>query len=104
MADEVESTLDARLRDLASALGDGALGVSVYDYLSGFTWNVDGARWFHAASLIKVAILAAVFDAIDAGRFARESRLHVRNRFFSVHDGLPFRVDPGRDADAEVYA
>lgn len=104
MADEVESALDARIRELASTLTEGALGVSVYDYLSGFAWTGEGARWFHGASLIKLGVLAAVFDAVDAGRFTAGSRLHVRNRFFSAHDGTPFRVDPGRDADAEVHA
>jgi beta-lactamase class A len=77
--------------------------VSVCDYLSGFRWQHNGGRWFHAASIIKLAILAAVFDAIDAGRFTVGSRVHVRNRFVSVFDGRPFRVPPERDADGGVY-
>ena len=95
--------LHSRLHEIASTLSDGALGVSVFDYLSGCAWQYGGGRWFHAASTIKVAILAAVFDAIDAGRFTPESRVHVRNHFLSATDGLPFRVQASRDANAEVY-
>ncbi len=94
----------SRLHDIASTLPDGSLGVSVFDYQSGRAWHYDGVRWFHAASTIKVAILAAVFDAIDAGRFTTESRVHVRNYFLGATDGLPFRVQASRDANAEVYA
>jgi beta-lactamase class A len=96
--------LRSRLQEIASTLPDGALGVSVFDYLSGCAWDYDGGRWFHAASTIKMAIMAAVFDAIDAGRFTPESRVHVRNYFSGAIDGLPFRVQASRDANAEVYA
>ena len=96
--------LQARVVEIAGTLPEGALGVSVYDYLSGFTWQYQGGRWFHAASTIKVAVLAAVFAAIDGGRLSTENRVHVRNRFLSAADGLPFRVPAGRDADGDVHA
>ena len=104
IVDEIASSLQSRLAEIGSAISGGALGVSVHDYLSGCSWHHDGGRWFHAASTIKVAVLAAVFDAIDAGRFSAESRVHVRNRFFSAIDGQPFRVQASRDADGDVHA
>ena len=104
IVDELASAFQARIDEIASGIADGALGVSVYDYLSGCSWHYDGQRWFHAASTIKVAVLAAVYAAIDAGRFSPESRIHVRNRFFSAIDGEPFRVQASRDADGEVHA
>ncbi|HYT67683.1 MAG TPA: serine hydrolase [Vicinamibacterales bacterium] len=88
---------------IAATLPGGVLGAAVFDYLSGFFWSREGDRWFHAASTIKIAVLAAVFDAIDADRLALDSRVHVRNRFLSVADGQPFRVPATRDADAEVH-
>jgi beta-lactamase class A len=103
-ADGIAPSLQARITEIAASIPDGALGVGVHDYLSGFTWQHNGERWFHAASTIKVAVLAAVFDAIDAGRFSAESRVHVRNRFFSAFDGQPFRVHASRDADGDVHA
>jgi beta-lactamase class A len=102
--EELRSTLDARVEEIAARLTPAALGVSIYDYLSGFEWHREGDRWFHAASLIKIAFLAALFDAVEAGRFTLDSRLHVRNRFLSVVDGCPFFVDATRDADSEVHA
>lgn len=104
IVDEIGSSLQTRLSEIACGISDGALGVSVHDYLSGCSWQYDGQRWFHAASTIKVAVLAAVYDAIDAGRFSAESRVHVRNRFFSAIDGEPFRVQASRDADGDVHA
>ena len=81
-----------------------ALGVSVYDFETGATLNYNADRWFHAASTIKVAILAGVYAAIHEGRWPPHARLHVRNRFFSAADGSLFRVSPERDANGEVHA
>jgi beta-lactamase class A len=103
-ADSLDAVLDARLREIAERLPAGALGVSVFDYLSGLSWSFNGDRWFHSASVIKLAVLLAVYDAAERGRFSLGSRLHVRNRFLSTADGRPFRVDSSRDADAEVHA
>jgi beta-lactamase class A len=102
--DELGSTLHARLAEIAATLEQGALAATVHDYLSKRDWSFEGARWFHAASTIKIALLAAVFDAIDAGRFTLDNRLAVRNRFLSAADGQPFRVQASRDADSDVHA
>ena len=96
--------LETRMAEIAATLPDGVVGVAVYDYLSGFSWTREADHWFHAASTIKIAILAAVFDAVDTGRLSLDSRVHVRNRFLSVIGGEPFRVLASRDADAEVHA
>jgi beta-lactamase class A len=95
---------DARLREISERIPTGTLGLSAFDYLSGLSWSFNGDRWFHAASVIKVALLVALFDAVEQGRFSLRSRLHVRNRFLSIADGRPYRIDPARDADAEVHA
>jgi beta-lactamase class A len=97
-------TLEARIEEIAKEVGGDGLAVSLYDYETGVQWSHRGDRWFHSASTIKVAILLALFGAIDSGRFTLDSRLHVRNRFLSLVDRTPFRVSPGRDADKEVHA
>lgn len=93
-----------RIDEIAQELGGDALAVSLYDYETGLEWSRHGDRWFHSASTIKVAVLYALLGAVDAGRFALESRLHVRNRFLSIVDGTPFRVAASRDGDREVHA
>jgi beta-lactamase class A len=103
-ADVITADLDARLRVIAERLPSGSIGVGGHDYLSGRSWSFNGDRSFHAASIIKLVVLAALFDAVREGDFTLDCRLHVRNRFLSVVEGAPFRVDQGRDADAKVYA
>ena len=95
--------LHGRIEEIAHELGDEALAVSLFDYQTGVEWSRHGDRWFHSASTIKVAVLYALFGAIDAGRFTLDSRLHVRNRFFSIVDGTPFRVSAARDGGREVH-
>jgi beta-lactamase class A len=97
-------TLESRIEQIAREVGGEGLAVSLYDYESGLQWSQRGDRWFHSASTIKVAVLLALFGAVDAGRFTLDSRLHVRNRFHSLVDRTPFRVSAGRDADKDVHA
>jgi beta-lactamase class A len=97
-------TLESRIEEIAREVGGEGLAVSLYDYETGLQWSRRGDRWFHSASTIKVAVLLALFGAIDAGRFTLDSRLHVRNRFLSLVDRTPFRVAAGRDADKDVHA
>ena len=92
-----------RIEAIAQELKDEALAVAVYDYETGASWSRHGDRWFHSASTIKVAVLFALFGAVDAGRFTLDSRLHVRNRFYSAVDGTPFCVSAARDGDRVVH-
>jgi beta-lactamase class A len=86
----------------AEAAGARRVAAAYYDYETRTAWSYHGEEWFHAASTIKVAVLVGVFGAVESGRLAPDSRVHVRNRFLSVADGKPFRVESARDANAEV--
>lgn len=66
-------------------------------------WSFEGDRWFHAASTIKVPVLLGVFAAIEKGGLTEFSRIHIRNRFLSIVDASPYRIDDGRDATPEVH-
>jgi len=96
--------LESRIEEIAQEIGGDGFAVSLFDYETGVEWSRQGDRWFHSASTIKVAVLLALFGAIDAGRFTLDSRLHVRNRFQSIVDGTVFRVSAARDADRDVHA
>lgn len=99
---------EATLRDTVQRIGEDAkassIAVAVYDFEHHTTWSINPARWFHAASTIKVPVLLAVYEAIEQGRFEPHSRVHVRNRFLGAVDGRPFRVPRGSDANADVQA
>ncbi len=103
---EATSTPDLHyaIRSAAEEAGAKAVAVAFHDYGSRTAWCLEGDRSFHAASTIKVAVLAVVYALIDEGEISPLSRLHVRNRFASAADGSPYRVGAGRDANAAVHA
>ena len=80
-----------------------AVAVALLDFDSGLRFSLAGDRWFHAASTIKVAVLLAIFRAVDEGRLRLDDSLHVRNRFISAADGFPFRLDSDSDALPKLY-
>ena len=90
--------------DIGTRAGADEIAVSFYDYHHRTGGGYHADRWFHAASTIKVPVLLGVFDAIEHGRLQAYSRVHVRNRFLSAANGQPYRVDAGRDSNAEVHA
>ena len=84
--------------------GAKAIAVALHDLETGFELHYHADRWFHAASTIKVPILLGVFAAIDRGELLPHSRVHVRNRFLSVVENIPFRVESGRDSNSAVHS
>lgn len=95
--------LGERVARIAEEAGAQRVACAWYDYDTGREWDLHGDDWFHAASTIKVPILLGVFGAAHRGELVLDSRVHVRNRFYSVADGKPFRVESGRDANSEVH-
>jgi beta-lactamase class A len=95
--------LQARFAELQAKAGAQALAVSISDLETGAEFHYHADRWFHAASTIKVAILVGVYGAIHRGDLLPQSRVHVRNRFLSAHDGSPYRVRLDRDANPDVH-
>jgi beta-lactamase class A len=100
----MDGALEQRIREIGAAAPVSAIAVAVHDFATGADESVDGDRWFHAASTIKVAILLAVAAGLDDGRFQVSSRLAIRNRFLSTADGEPYRVPSSRDSNAVVHA
>lgn len=96
--------LRERIDEIKRDAGAEAVAVAVRDAQTSLEFDYEPDRWFHAASTIKVPILAGVFGAIHVGELLPQSRLHVRNRFRSAADDSIFRVEPERDANAVVHA
>lgn len=96
--------LRQRLESLEREAGASALAVAVHDTATGEDFGIQPDRWFHAASTIKVAILLGVFGAFHRGTLFPQSRVHVRNRFYSAFDGHAFRVQSDRDANSTVHS
>ena len=102
-ADPSESALKREIEKIAKESGAKSIAVALHDFETGFELHCNSDRWFHAASTIKVPILLGVFAAIDRGDLLPHSRVHVRNRFLSVVEDIPFRVESGRDANSAVH-
>src|SRR2546423_14029236 len=102
-ADPREKTLRHQIEKIEKASGASAIAVALHDSETGFQLHYHADRWFHAASTIKVPILLGVFAAIDRGELLPHSRVQVRNRFLSVVENVPFRVESGRDSNSAVH-
>ncbi len=96
-------SLRGRVLRIAREAGAEAVAVAYHDYETRTEWSYNGDAWFHAASTMKVPVLIALYAAMAEGRLQPESRVHVRNRFLSVADGEPFRIEAARDANNEVH-
>ena len=98
-----ERALRNQIAAIEKDSGAKAIAVALHDLETGFELHYHADRWFHAASTIKVPILLGAFAAIDRGDLLPHSRVHVRNRFLSVVEDIPFRVDSSRDANSAVH-
>ena len=98
-----ERALRHQIEKIEKESGAKAIAVALHDGETGFELHYHADRWFHAASTIKVPILLGVFAAIDRGEMLPHSRVHVRNRFLSVIEEVPFRVESGRDSNSAVH-
>ncbi|HSG40768.1 MAG TPA: serine hydrolase [Thermoanaerobaculia bacterium] len=57
----------------------------------------------HAASTMKLPVMMALFQAVDAGEMRVDEPLPVRNEFQSIVDASTFSLDPKEDGDPELY-
>ena len=70
---------------------------------SGASYVRNEAETFHAASTMKVPVMMALFQAIDAGELRLNDPIPVRNQFASLVDGSLFSLDPKEDGDPDLY-
>jgi beta-lactamase class A len=99
-----ETRFDGLAEVLAEVNAVAPATAAVYDYQTGQSWDFNGGRWFHAASTIKIAVLACTYSVLRERGLTPSEPLQVRNRFFSVADGSPFETLASRDTDPSLYA
>jgi beta-lactamase class A len=59
---------------------------------------------FHAASTMKVCVLAELFRQAAAGEVSLTDRIEVVNEFKSIVDGSPFSTTPEDDSEKSLYS
>jgi beta-lactamase class A len=94
---------EREILELSREAGAMAVAVSYRDLETGESGAVEGDRWFHAASTMKLPVLLGLYDAIERDSLRENARLHVRNQFTSLADGRYFRVSSSRDGNQAVH-
>ncbi len=79
------------------------IAVAYRDLGTGATFYRNEDETFHAASTMKVPVMMALFQMVDAGELRLSEPLPVRNQFQSIVDGSPFALDPKEDGDPDLY-
>lgn len=83
------------------------------DFRVGVAWlTLDGAprfvhhqdERFYAASTMKVAVMAAVYRAVERGELALTDKVPLTDQFVSVADGSTYQLDPDDSDVDESYA
>ena len=96
----LEVSLYSKILELQERHGLSELAISYYDYETTVQWAYNGDAPFHAASTMKIAVMAAVFRQASRGSFEIDDTLHVRNRFESIVDGSVFRLSVNPKSDS----
>lgn len=94
--------LKARIQSQTDRHAQGTVAVAVIDPETETRLEILGDRSFHAASTMKVPVLIELFRQAAGGRFRLEDSLVVENRFSSIVDGSPYRIE--QDSDDALYA
>ncbi len=98
-----ETSLYRSVREVRERSGLERLAIAFYDGETTIQWSYNGDESFHAASTMKLAVLLGVFRLVHRGELGLDEPVHVRNKFTSIVDRQPFRLELG-GADAEVQA
>lgn len=95
--------LRARIAERVAQVPAAQVAVSYRDLGRPDSLDMDADVDFHAASTMKIPVMIEVLRAVDAGRLSLDQRVLLVNRFHSIVDGSPYRLDSGSDSDSSVY-
>jgi beta-lactamase class A len=93
--------LSAALQDTLAGYPDATVAIAVRDLASDDSLTIRGDRRFHAASTMKVPVMAEVFRQAQAGRFSLDDSLTIRNQFTSIVDSSTYQIED--DSDTAIY-
>lgn len=65
--------------------------------------RINAGTRFHAASMMKVPVMIALFEQAHLGRLRLDDSITVTNRFASIADGSPYALSVTDDSDDLVY-
>jgi beta-lactamase class A len=80
------------------------VSISMRDLERGRAFDLDADTVYHAASMMKVPVLFALYDAFATGRLHPDQTIRLANQFRSIADSSTYVLDPADDSDSTVYA
>ncbi len=80
------------------------VSISMFDFERGLAFDLDADTVYHAASMMKVPVLFALYDAFAKGRLRPDQTIRLTNQFRSIADSSTYVLDPADDSDSTVYA
>lgn len=98
LPDSLGAEIEARLRRAGVEFG-----VAYRDLGSGRELLLTPDAEFHAASTMKVPIMARLFRMAERGEISLEDSLRLTNRFTSIYDSSSYRLSREDDSDPGLY-
>ncbi len=97
------SALRATVERLVRESGAGAVAVSYRDLGTGEEMNIRPDDDFHAASTMKVAVMAEVYRQAEGGTLSLDERIEIKTAFKSIADGSTYGLDAADDSELTLY-
>lgn len=99
----VSDSLEARIEARLAEAGLSAWGVAYRDLATGEELLVHPDSSFHAASTMKVPVMARLFRMAERRGLSLEDSVRITNRYRSIYDGSTYRLSPAEDSDTTLY-
>ena len=96
----VQQQITARIAQVPGA----QVSIVVRDLERGLAFELNPDTVYHAASMMKVPVLFALYDAFAKGRLRPEQTIRLVNEFRSIADSSTYVLNPADDSDSTVYA
>jgi beta-lactamase class A len=98
-----DDTLQATIEGLIRESKAESVAVSFRDLASGEEVHVRPDETFHAASTMKLAVMAEVYRQAEAGTLTLDERIAIKTEFTSIADGSKYTLDPEDDSELTLY-
>lgn len=95
--------LTQRIENIRTSSGALKISVAYYDYHNGRTFSLYPVDYYAAASMIKLAVAAAVWTQIEQKKITLDTPVRVHNDFHSLVDGATFHIPRDSELDEGVH-
>jgi beta-lactamase class A len=96
---DLRATIEGLIRDAGAA----SVAVAYRDLGTGEEVLVRPDEVFHAASTMKVAVMAEVYRQAEAGTLSLDETIPIKVEFTSIADGTKYSLDPADDSELTLY-